>query len=90
MGWNTGFSLVTVLNKGCSLLSILKTNVWQGVYSFVRLENERKLGGIHCFYLWAKHELIWSDITDQTVTLGANLLVMAQTIPQNAKREFFF
>ena len=41
-------------------------------------------------YLWAKYELIWSNITAQTVTVGANLLVMAQTIPQNAQREFFF
>ena len=41
-------------------------------------------------YLWAKYELIWSYITAQTVTLGANLLVMAQTIPQNAHRMFFF
>ena len=40
--------------------------------------------------MWAKYELIWSDITAQTVTLGANLLVMAETIPQNAHREFFF
>ena len=42
------------------------------------------------FYLWAKYELIWSDITGQTVNLGANLLVMARTIPQNAPRVFFF
>ena len=41
-------------------------------------------------YLWAKYELIWSYITAQTVTLGANLLFMAQTIPQNAHRGFFF
>ena len=40
--------------------------------------------------MWAKYELIWSDITVQTVTLGANLLVMAQNIPQSAKRVFFF
>ena len=40
--------------------------------------------------MWAKYKLIWSDITAQTVTLGANLLVMAQTIPQNAYRVFFF
>ena len=40
-------------------------------------------------YMWAKYELIWSDITAQTVTLGTNLLVMAQTIPQNAHRVFF-
>ena len=39
--------------------------------------------------MWVKYELIWSDITAQSVTLGANLLVMAQTIPQNAKRGFF-
>ena len=39
--------------------------------------------------MWAKYEPIWSDITAQTVTLGANLLVMAQTIPQNGQRFFF-
>ena len=33
MGWNTGFSPVTDLNKGCSLLTVLKLNVWQGVCS---------------------------------------------------------
>ena len=36
-----------------------------------------------------KNELIWSNITAQTLTLGANSLVMAQTIPQNAKCVFF-
>ena len=41
-------------------------------------------------YIWAKYELICSDITAQTVTLDANLLVMAQTIPQNSQRVFFF
>ena len=41
-------------------------------------------------YLWEKYELIWSDITAQTMTLGAKLLVMDQTIPQNAHRVFFF
>ena len=52
----------------------------------------KKIGWYTFFllYLWAKYELIWSDITAQTVTLGANLLVMAQTIPQNAHRVFFF
>jgi hypothetical protein len=40
--------------------------------------------------MWAKYELIWSNITAQTVTLVVNLLVMAQTIPQNAHRVFFF
>ena len=38
MGWNTGFSLVTALNKCCSLLTVLKPNVWQGVCSSVRLD----------------------------------------------------
>ena len=37
----------------------------------------------------AKYELMWSYITAQTVNLGANLLVMAQTIPLNAHRVFF-
>ena len=27
MGWNTGFSLVTNVNKGCFLLMVLKLNV---------------------------------------------------------------
>ena len=39
--------------------------------------------------MWPKYELIWSNITAQTVTLGANLLVMAPTIPQKAHRELF-
>ena len=41
-------------------------------------------------YMWAKYEPIWSNITAQTVTLVANLLVMAQTIPQNAYWVVFF
>ena len=52
-----------------------------------------KKSGCYTFfllYMWAKCELIWSDITAQTVTLDANLLVMAQTIPQNAHRFLFF
>ena len=40
--------------------------------------------------MWAKYEPIWSDITAQTVTLDANLLVTAQTIPQNPQRAFLF
>ena len=120
MGWNTGFCLATDLNKGCSLLTVLKPNVWRGVCSSVRLDTNILIGtsGLNCqtlktpfspnssnqkdffekigwytfflLYLWAKYELIWSDITAQTVTLGANLLVKAKTIPQNAKRMFFF
>ena len=38
----------------------------------------RILGGIRLYGLYA-----------QTVTLGANLLFKAKTIPQNAKRVFF-
>ena len=46
-----------------------------------------------CFfllYLWAKYEPIWLDIIGPTVSLGANLLVKAQTIHQNAKCVLFF
>ena len=38
--WNTEFSLVTDLNKCCSLVTVLKLNVWQGVCSFVRLDTD--------------------------------------------------
>ena len=119
-GWNTGFSPVTDLNKGCSLLRMLKLNVCQGVCSYVRLDtdiyiwtsvlnwktlktlfspnssNQKKkfqenwVVYIFLLYLCAKYELIWSDITAQTVSLGANLLVKAHTIPQNAKCLLFF
>ena len=44
MGWNTGFSPVTDLNKGCSLLRVLKLNVWQGVCSSVRLDTNIFIG----------------------------------------------
>ena len=119
IGWNTLFSMVTDLNKGCSLLTVLKLNVRRGIWRYLRLDTDiligtsvlncqtlktlflqilvikmifsRKLGGIHYFllYLWAKYELIWSDTTAQTVTLGANLLVKAQTIPQKANCVLF-
>ena len=51
----------------------------------------KKIGwyAFYLLYMWAKYEIIWSDITAQTMTLGAKLLVMAQTIPQNAHRVFF-
>ena len=53
---------------------------------------KKKLGSIHFFllHLWAKYELIWSNITAQTLSLGANLLVKAQNIPQNSKCSLFF
>ena len=44
MDWNTGFSLVTDLNKGCSLPMVLKLNVWRGVCSVVRLDTEILIG----------------------------------------------
>ena len=52
----------------------------------------KKIGWYTFFllYMWAKYEPIWSNITAQTMTLDANLLVMAQTIPQNPHRAFFF
>ena len=40
MDWNTGFSPITNLNKGCSLLTVLKLYVWQGVCSSVRLDTD--------------------------------------------------
>ena len=48
--------------------------------------------GLYTFFLiysWAKYEPIWTNFAAQAVTLGANLLVKAQTIPQNAKCAFF-
>ena len=112
MGWNTGFSTVTDLNKASSLLTMLKLKVCRGVCNSVRLDTNifigtsvlncqtlkhfylqillikmiffKKIGWYKFFllYLRAKYEIIWSDITAQAVTLGANLLVMAQIIHQ--------
>ena len=44
MGWNTGFCLVTDLNKGCSLIMVLKHNVWRGVCRTVRLDTNIFIG----------------------------------------------
>ena len=44
MGWNTGLSLVTDLNKCCSLLTVIKLNVWQGVCRCVRLDTDIFIG----------------------------------------------
>ena len=44
MGWNTGFSMVTDWNKCCSLLTLLKPNVWQGVCSSVTLNTNIFIG----------------------------------------------
>ena len=44
MGWNTRFSLITDLNKGFSLLTVLKLNVWRGVCSSVRLDTNILIG----------------------------------------------
>ena len=44
MGWNTGFSSVTDLNKGVSLFMVLKLIVWQGVCSVVRLDTNISIG----------------------------------------------
>ena len=44
--------------------------------------------GLYTFfllYLWAKYTPIWTDFAPQTVTLGATLLVRAQTIPKSAR-----
>ena len=44
MGWNTGFNLITDLNKGSSLLMVLKLNVWQRVCSVVGLDTTILIG----------------------------------------------
>ena len=44
MGWNTGFSPETDLNKGCSLPTMLKLNVCRGVCSSVRLDTDILIG----------------------------------------------
>ena len=44
MGWNTGFSRLADLNKGCSLLTMLKLIVWRGVCSSVRLDTNILIG----------------------------------------------
>ena len=44
MGWNTGFSPITDLNKGCSLLTMLKPNVWKVVCSSARLFTDIFIG----------------------------------------------
>ena len=44
MGWNTGFSPVTDLNKGCSLLTMLKVYFFWGVCSSVRLDTDIFIG----------------------------------------------
>ena len=36
-------------------------------------------------YMWAKYELIWSNITAQTVTLGAKILKNIKSNPRNPK-----
>ena len=44
MGWNTGFSLVTDLSKGCSLPMVLKHNAWRGVCNVVKLNIDILIG----------------------------------------------
>ena len=44
MSRKTGFSSINNLYKGCSLLTVLKSNVWQGVCSTVRLDTNIFLG----------------------------------------------
>ena len=44
MGWNAGFRLVTDLNKHCSLRTVLKPNVWQGVCNSVVLDTNIFIG----------------------------------------------
>ena len=41
-------------------------------------------------YLWAIYELIWLDITAQTVTLGAKIFKNIKSNPRNPKCAQFF
>ena len=52
--------------------------------------NKVELYTFFLLYMWAKYEPIWKYFTAQTLTLGVNLLVKVQTIPQNAKCALFF
>ena len=83
MGWNRHFLGTSVLNcqtkntfspRSSNQNDFFKKIEW---YTFFLL------------YMWAKHEPLWSYIIAQVVSLGANLLVKAQTIPKNAKCVFF-
>ena len=74
---NVGHSSKTLLLQILVIIMIFSGKI--GWYTFFLL------------YLWANYEPIWKQIfTAQTVTLGANLIVKAQTIPPNAKCSFFF
>ena len=44
MGRNIGFNLITDLNKGCSLLKMLKLNVKRGLCSSVGLDTNILIG----------------------------------------------
>ena len=61
-------------------------------HSSIQNDFFKKIGWYKFFllYILAKYESIWCDISAQTVTLDANLLFMAQTIPQNPHRAFVF
>ena len=52
----------------------------------------KKIGWYTFFllYLWAKYELRWSDISAQTVTLGAKILKNTKSNPRNPKCGQFF
>ena len=67
----------------------LKTLLFQ--IQVIKMISSRKFGVcIFLLYLLANYEPIKNDLTAKTVTLGANLLVNAQTIPQNIKRALYF
>ena len=64
-GQNTGFSPVTDLNKGCSLLRLLKLNVCQGACSSVKLDTDIFIGTsvLNCQTLKTlfKASALWAD-----------------------------
>ena len=88
MGWNTGFSPVTDLDKGFSLLTMLKLNVCWGVCSSVGLDTDILIGTsvLKCQTL----KLLFSPNSSNQMIFSRKLLGMAQTIPQNAHWVIFF
>ena len=77
IGWNTGFSLVTDLNKCCSLLMVLKFNVWQGICSFVGLDTNIFIG---------TSELNWQTLK----TLFLQILVIKTIFSRKSSGIHFF
>ena len=88
--WNFFFFFIFLPKKVRSFWYFSNKNVFSPNSSFQNYFI-RKIGWYKfvLLYLWAKYELIWSDITALTVNLGANLLFKAKNTPQNTHWELF-